>query len=126
MAILQPSKYPKPLQIVVEFLAYLCFNRPLTTTCEIPLRILSFAFSKALVQRKDDFVAFDVERGKHYRLLTPFSSNFWGFQHNDFVTPTTQYLIDLTDGPRTMDDHTILIQEKPSSRLIEFAILIHF
>ncbi|CAH1445308.1 unnamed protein product [Lactuca virosa] len=63
-AILNPSKYPKSLQIMVECMKCSFLNRALSTAKEVPMRIVTLTFTTTIVNKMNDRVSFELQGGK--------------------------------------------------------------
>ncbi|CAH1445311.1 unnamed protein product [Lactuca virosa] len=75
-AILNPSKYPEPLQIMVECMKCSFLSRALSTAKEVPLRIVTLAFTTAIVNKVNDTISFEIQGVK-----VDFATVLW----NEFV-----------------------------------------
>ncbi|KAL7585994.1 hypothetical protein Lser_V15G44225 [Lactuca serriola] len=95
-AILNPSKYPEPLQIMVECMKCSFLSRALSTAKEVPMRIVTLAFTTAIVNKVNDTVSFQLQGGKR---TTISKKNFAKLlclpTQGPYVTPTSEDLIDM-------------------------------
>ncbi|KAL7585778.1 hypothetical protein Lser_V15G44222 [Lactuca serriola] len=95
-AILNPSKYPEPLQIMVECMKCSFLSRALSTAKEVPLRIVTLAFTTAIVNKVNDTISFEIQGGKRTTISkTNFAKLLCLPTQGPYVTPTSEELIDM-------------------------------
>ncbi|XP_042753839.1 uncharacterized protein LOC111885171 [Lactuca sativa] len=95
-AILNPSKYPEPLQILVECMKCSFLSRALSTAKEVPMRIVTLAFTTAIVNKVNDTVSFVIHGGKRTTISkTNFAKLLCLPTQGPYVTPTSEELIDM-------------------------------
>ncbi|CAH1445305.1 unnamed protein product [Lactuca virosa] len=95
-AILNPSKYPEPLQIMVECMKCSFLSRALSTAKEVPMRIVTLAFTTAIVNKMSDTVSFELQGGKRTTISkTNFAKLLCLPTQGPYVTPTSEELIDM-------------------------------
>ncbi|XP_023737275.2 uncharacterized protein LOC111885229 isoform X2 [Lactuca sativa] len=95
-AILNPYKYPKYLQIMVECMKCSFLNKALSTAEEVPRRIVTLAFTTAIVNKANDTVSFELQGGKRTTISkTDFAKLLCLPTEGPYVTPTSEELIDV-------------------------------
>ncbi|XP_023737216.1 uncharacterized protein LOC111885168 isoform X1 [Lactuca sativa] len=95
-AILNPYKYPKYLQIMVECMKCSFLNKALSTAEEVPRRIVTLAFTTAIVNKGNDTVSFELQGGKRTTISkTDFAKLLCLPTEGPYVTPTSEELIDV-------------------------------
>ncbi|CAI9284980.1 unnamed protein product [Lactuca saligna] len=78
LADLDSSHYPAALGIIVECLPHSALSKALTASKDVPLKLLSLAFSSAKYNKAKDVVSFEVTGGKVVQLSKPIFARLLG------------------------------------------------